>query len=362
MNRKKFIRNISSSVLATSAIPFLNFGKSAIKTSTLQNKHPNGASLQSVIKPSRLKKGDTLGLITPGSYISEKELEDSIKSLEGLGFKVTYSENILDRNGYFSSLDSQRAFDLNKMFERRDVKGIVCARGGYGCARILPLLDYDLIKNNPKILTGYSDVTALLCGIFVKTGLICFHGPVGISTFNEFSVNYFDDVLINPKEQLTLNSEVDEKDWEGKNITPIKSGKAKGNLVGGNLSVVVSLIGTEYDIDTTDKILFFEDIGEEPYSIDRMLTQMIMAGKFEKVKGIALGVFKDCESKKENPSFDSSFSLIEVFFERLENLNIPVIYGLSFGHIKNKFTLPIGINAELDVNNQTLTLLEPAVI
>jgi muramoyltetrapeptide carboxypeptidase len=300
--------------------------------------------------------------VTPGSYISEQELEDSIKSLESLGFNVTYSENILDRNGYFSSLDNVRAADLNKMFERKDVKGIVCARGGYGCSRILPLLDYDLIRNNPKVLTGYSDVTSLLCGIFVKTGLVCFHGPVGISTFNEFSVGYFDDVLINPKERLTLFSKVDEKDWEGKNITPIKSGKAEGELAGGNLSVVVSLIGTEYDIDTTGKILFFEDIGEEPYSIDRMLTQMLMAGKLDEARAIALGVFKDCESKKENPSFDSSFSLLEVFFERLGKLDIPVIYGLSFGHIKNKFTIPIGVNAELDVVNQTITLLEPAVV
>jgi muramoyltetrapeptide carboxypeptidase len=360
MNRKKFIKNISSSVVVGS-VPFLNFGKSSSQTGGLTGRRFSGESLQS-IKPPRLRKGDTLGLVTPGSYISEKELEDSVKSLEDLGFIVTYSEKILDRNGYFSSPDNKRADDLNKMFERKDVKGIVCARGGYGCSRILPLLDYDLIKNNPKVLTGYSDVTALVCGIFAKTGLVCFHGPVGISTFNEFSVKYFDDVLINPKKRLTLISEYDEKDWEGKNITPIKSGKAEGELTGGNLSVVVSLIGTEYDIDTSGKILFLEDIGEEPYSIDRMLTQIIQAGKFENAKGIALGVFKDCESKKESPSFDSSFSLMEVFFERLGNLGIPVIYGLSFGHIKNKFTIPLGVNAELDVDNQTLTLLESAVI
>ena len=347
MNRKKFIKNISSTV-AIASFPFSNFGKSS-------------SSLKDKIKPPRLKKGDTLGLVTPGSYISEKELEDSIKSLEGLGFKVAYSKNILDRNGYFSSLDNERAADLNRMFERKDVKGIVCARGGYGCSRVLPLLDYHLIKSNPKVLIGYSDVTALLYGIFAKTGLVCFHGPVGISTFDEFSVKYFDDVLIHPKEKLTLFSEYDEKDWEGKNIIPIKSGKVEGELIGGNLSVVVSLIGTEYDIDTSGKIVFLEDIGEEPYSIDRMLTQMIQTGKLEKSAGIALGVFKDCESKKENPSFDSSFSLMEVLFDRLSNFNIPGIDGLSFGHIKNKFTLPLGINAELDVDNQTLTLLETAV-
>lgn len=314
------------------------------------------------IRPPRLKSGDTIGLIAPGSYISPDELKDSVDNLEKLGFNVLYDERILSKTGYLAGDDRSRAEEVNSMFTNKKVKGIVCARGGYGCARILPLLDYDLIKSNPKVLIGYSDITALLNGIYVATGLITFHGPVGISSFNEFSVKYFNDVLVNPKQKVVLKSERGEDEKDNNGITTIVSGKGVGELVGGNLSVLNSLIGTKYDFDGEGKIIFLEEIGEEPYRVDRMLTQLIQADKFDKAAGIALGVFKDCEPKEKDPSFSSSFSLIEVLFDRLSNLNIPVVYGLSFGHIKNKFTLPIGIQAELDTINQTITLLETAVL
>jgi muramoyltetrapeptide carboxypeptidase len=245
-----------------------------------------------------------------------------------------------------------------EMFTRKGVDGIMCARGGYGCARILPLLDYNVIENNPKVLIGYSDVTALLYGIYSQTGLVCFHGPVGISTFNEFSKNYFNQVLLDASERITL---ISEKEEDHPDPFTISSGKSEGYLIGGNLSVIVSLIGTPYDIESEDKIIFLEETTEEPYRVDRMLTQMIMSGKFENAAGIALGIFDNCEPKKEDPSFSSSFSLKEVLFDRLSGLGIPVVYGLSFGHIKNKFTLPFGIKAELDSEAKTLTLLEAAV-
>jgi len=311
------------------------------------------------IKPRRLKEGDTIALAAPGSYISEEELQDCIKNLQSLGFKSVYNESILYKTGYFSGNDKQRAKELMEMFLRKDVDGIMCARGGYGCSRILPLLDYDAIKNNPKVLVGYSDVTALLYGIHSKTGLVCFHGPVGISTFNEFSTNYFKDVLISLHDKLELISKPEENKPEPVTIT---SGKAEGELIGGNLSVAVSLIGTEYDVDTENKIIFLEETTEEPYRVDRMLTQMLMSGKFDKAAGIALGIFDNCEPKKENPSFENSFSLMEVLFDRLFGIGVPVIYGLSFGHIKNKFTLPFGIKAELNADEKKLTLLEKAVI
>ncbi|NWF90874.1 MAG: LD-carboxypeptidase [Ignavibacteriaceae bacterium] len=317
---------------------------------------------QNKIKPPRLIPGDTLGLAAPGSYISEDELKDSIANLEMLGFEVTYNERILSKTGYLAGDDKSRAAELHSMFADKKVKGIICARGGYGCQRILPMLDYDLIKMNPKVLIGYSDITALVNAIYLKTGLITFHGPVGISSFNEFSVKYFNEVLINPSANLILESAKGEDQKDDEKIQTIFSGKAVGELVGGNISVINSLIGTEFDFNAEGKIIFLEEIGEEPYRIDRMLTQLIQAGKFEKAAGIALGVFKNCEPKEKDPSFDSSFSLMEVLFDRLSRLNIPIIYGLSFGHIKNKFTLPVGIKAELDTMNQTITLLENAVI
>ena len=219
-----------------------------------------------------------------------------------------------------------------------------------------------LIKNNPKVIIGYSDITALLNGIYSETGLITFHGPVGISSFNEFSITYFNEVLVHPEKGLVLISAKGEDEKDNNGIKTIVSGKVVGELVGGNLSVMNSLIGTKYDVNGEGKIIFLEEVEEEPRKIDRMLTQLIQSGKFDKAAGIAMGVFKDCEPKEKDPSFSTSFSLMEVLFDRLSNLKIPVIYGMSFGHIKNKFTLPVGITAELDTINQTITLLENSVI
>ncbi len=309
------------------------------------------------ILPRRIKSGDTLGLIAPGSYITGAQLNDSIKSLNELGFNVVYTNNILSKNGYFAGSDKQRASDLNQMFYRDDVAGIVCARGGYGSTRILPLLNFNVIRTNPKVFMGYSDVTSLLCGIYQETGLVCYHGPVGISTYNEFTTDYFRKTLIDPEDNLVLKNPAPESADDEYQPLTIKDGVARGELTGGNLSVVVSLIGTPYDIDTRNKIIFLEEMEEDPYRIDRMLTQMRMAGKFENAAGIALGVFKDCKPS-EKSSFDSSFTLIEVLKNRLEDLNIPVVYGMSFGHVKNKFILPVGIKAELDASKQTIMILE----
>jgi len=345
MQRRSFIKSVSTAAVF-SAIP---------------NVYP-AVLPQNKIKPPRLKPGDTLGLIAPGSYISEDELKYSKENLEKLGYKVFYNDRILSKTGYLAGTDQSRAEEVNSMFADKNVQGIICARGGYGCARILPMLDYNLIKNNPKVFIGYSDVTAMLNGIYAETGLVTFHGPVGISSFNDFSVTYFNEVLVHPEKDLVLISAKGEDEKDNNGIKTIVSGKAVGELVGGNLSVLNSLIGTKYDFNGEGKIIFLEEIGEEPYRIDRMLTQLIQSGKFDKAAGIVVGVFKDCEPKEKDPSFSTSFSLMEVLFDRLSNLNIPVIYGMSFGHIKNKFTLPIGIKAELDTINQTLTLLENAVI
>ena len=353
MQRRNFLKTVSSAAALTALSPLKGLANNRVENKPADLK---------IIKPRRLKKGDTLGLVAPGSFINEGELKESKDNLEALGFKVVYTGNILAKDGYLAGTDKQRADDLNEMFARKDVNGIVAARGGYGCTRILPMLDYKMIKNNPKVLVGYSDITALLFGIFKETGLVCFHGPVGISTFNKFSVDNFTDVLINPKDKLTLyDADEERKDDSYKPVT-IRTGKARGKLVGGNLSLVVSVIGTPYDVDTENKIIFLEEVGEEPYRVDRMITQMLEAGKFEKASGVALGVFSGCKPKPDESGIISSFSVQEVLFDRLFNLNIPVVYGMSFGHITNKFTLPFGIEAELDSLEQKITLLEPAVI
>lgn len=312
------------------------------------------------IKPQKLIPGDTIGLVAPGSYITGQELKDSIKNLNELGFNVVYTNNILSRNGYFSGTDNQRAADLMTMFKRMDVAGIICARGGYGCTRILPLLDYNTIKSNLKVFMGFSDVTSLLYGIYKETGMVCFHGPVGISTYSDYTKGYFRKLLIDGDEKIKIVNAPPENDNEEFKPLTIKEGVGRGELIGGNLSVVVSLIGTPYDINTRDKIIFLEEMEEDPYRIDRMLTQLRMAGKFEGAAGVVLGIFRDCKPS-DKTSFDTSFTLIEVLKNRLGDLNIPVVYGMSFGHVKDKFILPVGVTAELDSTNQTITILEPSV-
>lgn len=353
MNRKKFIKSLTA-ITAISALPFDK------KFASTREDEYNSEKI-SIIKPPRLKEGDRIALVAPGSYISEKELQDSVTNLSDLGFQVTFSEKLTLQHGYFSGTDQQRADDLMDMFERDDVDAIMCVRGGYGCARILPLLDYSVIKKHPKILIGYSDVTALLYGIFRKTGLITFHGPVATSTFNEFSVSNFKKVLMNPETKVKFYNANPSSDDNIYGVKTIVSGKAKGRLIGGNLSILVSLIGTKYDVDYSDKIVFIEEIGEEPYRIDRMITQLIQADKFKNAAGVMMGIFSKCEPKEKDPSFSKSFSLMDVLLDRFSGMNIPVVYGMSFGHVKDKFTIPFGALSELDTNEQTFSLLESAV-
>ncbi|MEE9430132.1 MAG: LD-carboxypeptidase [Melioribacteraceae bacterium] len=345
MNRKEFLK--SATVL--SALPLASCG-SIISQSDQQGIEK--------IKPKILQKGDLVGLISPGSYISKSMLAEAKANLESLGLKVISSKNILKKAGYLAGTDKERADDVNEMFANKKVKAIVTVRGGYGCARILSMLDYNLIRENPKIIMGYSDITSLLYAIYSKTRLVCFHGPVATSTFNDYSNTHVKHILF----EGTRNYEMVNPNKKENQIIVIKEGIAEGELVGGNLSIVVSMVGTEYDIDVKDKILFLEDVGEEPYRIDRMLTQLLQGTNLKQATGIALGVFKNCEIDKSKPEFNNSFTLLEVFKDRLGGLNIPIIYGLSFGHIADKFTLPIGVRARLDTNEKSITLLESSVI
>lgn len=342
---------------------FLKTGALSAAAFTLGGKFESVATQnkpERIIKPLRLREGDKLGLVSPAGFISEEELLESTDNLKKLGFETVAGKYALNRNGYLAGTDKERADDLNTMFADKTIKGIVCTRGGYGAARILPYLDYEIIRNNPKVLIGYSDITVLISAIYAKTGMVSFHGPVGISTYNDYSVKHFRNVLMYPSAKYEMSNPPPAQD-EKSPLYPIRSGTAEGILYGGNLSLVVSLIGTEYDNDTSGCIIYLEEVGEEPYRIDRMLTQMIQAGKFQKAAGVAVGVFSKCESKPTQSGISNSFTLSEVLMDRLYPLGIPVVYGLSFGHITNKFTIPTGIKARLDTEAATLTLLEPAV-
>jgi muramoyltetrapeptide carboxypeptidase len=319
---------------------------------------------QALVKPNRLQLGDTIGLIAPGWLITEAQLKESIEQIKQFGYVPFYTPRILGVNGYFSGTDKERAADLNEMFLNPHVKAIFCVNGGYGCTRILNLLDYKGIERNPKILVGFSDVSAILNAIQQKANLVTFHGPYSRTIKYDYNSSQFNSIAVNPASNFVIESSEEDlkKSTEKAEYSryTITSGSAIGQLIGGNLTIITSLIGTNYQLDFTNKIVFIEEVGEEPYRIDRMLTQLIEAGELQKAAGIAFGIFQDCE-KSDRTYAPNSFLLKEVIEERIKPLNIPAVYGLSFGHNKNNFTIPIGINAKLNADAKTIELLETAV-
>ena len=334
MDRRKFILN--SSILSLGA-PMIS-GRLALDAKPL-------------IKPKALPKRPTVKLITPASAITRGAFEQTIGNMEELGFNVKYSDNLRVRSGFLAGTDKQRLNDLHAGFSDDTIDAVICARGGYGSARLLRQIDYDLIRNNPKIFLGFSDITALLNAFYSKAGLVGFHGPVGASTYNDFTKDYLLDIIQKGKKVKIKNDESD----------AVYGGTATGKMIGGNLSLISALIGTPYDIDYSGHILFLEEVGESTYRVDRMLTHLINAGKLDNVKGIVIGYFTDCDTKEDDKGYDFSLSLDEVFKDRFEGLGIPVAKGFPIGHESHNATVPIGIKAELDADKGYLKFLESAV-
>lgn len=321
----------------------------------------NKTATTPIIKPKRLKAGDTIGLITPSSNtVEDEEIHFAIDVLKSFGFKVKQGRYIFQRNGYLAGKDKDRAWDINNMFQDKSVDGIFCVRGGYGSPRILPYLDYDLIARNPKVFIGYSDITALLNAIYARTGLATFHGPIAKQNFTEYTLNSFKDVLFTPKANISLGTpplfeKVEGQAEQENRLTLISKGVAYGQLIGGNLSLMVKLIGTPFEPDYSNKILFLEDVEEAPYRVDGMLTHLKISGRLDKLAGIVFGKCTDCIAD------GNSLSIEEVIKDRLSDLNIPVLKGLMIGHIDDMSTIPIGAMAKLDATNKKLILTEVAV-
>ncbi len=305
------------------------------------------------IKPKALKAGDTIAIASPaGAVWDEAQIETFSNILKGFGFNIILGRTLKEKHGYFAGTDEVRAKELNDLFADKKIKGIFCMKGGWGCARLLDKLDYKIIKENPKVLIGFSDITTLLIAITTKTGLITYHGPVGNSGWNDFTKNSFINVVQNSK-PYTFEANPANEDA----ILTINSGKASGELVGGNLTVLTSIIGSGYLPDWKGKILFLEEAKEEPYSIDRMLTQLKLSGVLDSVSGIIFGKCAKCLA--EEPL--KSFTLNEVLLQHFKPLKIPVFFGAMIGHIENKLTVPIGINASIDADKGTISLLESSV-
>ncbi len=333
-----------------SFIPLL--GTAVAGASTLSFSITKELSDEEILFPSSLKKGDTIGVCAPaGGIKSNAEIADFKKVLNDLGYSVVFSKNIDKNTGYFSATDQERAEDFMDLIQLENVKAIFFIRGGWGCARILEHLDFQLIRMNPKIIMGFSDPTALLNAISVKTGLITFHGPGGNSTWNDYSLNYINQLLVEGK---VVNYHNQKSDLP---IVTYQKGTVQGELFGGNLSVLSTMIGSDYLPDWKGKILFLEDVAEEPYRIDRMLTHLKLSGVFDQLAGLILGTFRKCIA--EEPNY--SFTLEEVFEQHFKDAKFPVFYGAQIGHTMNKFTIPIGAKVEMNADEGTFRLLECVV-
>jgi len=323
----------------------------------------NNQYLKDIILPKALEKGDTIGIVSPASAIFESEpYEIAQETFEAMGLKVKFGEHVNARYGHLAGTDEERAGDLNAMFKDSSVNAIIALRGGSGSARILDKLDYEAIKKNPKIFIGYSDITALHLAIFQMTGLVTFHGPIAVSSWNAFSRESFEKLLFGKEKLLYENpSEIPENQLvqTENRIRTITPGTAKGQLLGGNLSVLTGIMGSPYfPTDWSNKILYLEDVGEEIYAIDRMFSQLELGGVFKQIKGFIFGKCNDCDA---GGSGYGSLTLEEVIDHYIKPLRIPAYSGAMFGHVADNSTIPNGIEAEINAENGTFQLLSAAV-
>ncbi|MED7787958.1 LD-carboxypeptidase [Francisella sp. 19X1-34] len=301
-----------------------------------------------VVRPQALHKGDTVALLASASAVASEQIQDSIDKLQSLGLKVKLGHyvNPIYQDGYFSAKAKYRAQDLNNAFTDPNVKAIYEIRGGWGSAQLLPLINYSQIAKNPKIIIGFSDITSLLLAINKETGLITFHGPLGVEPWPDFSRKYMKEVLFDSKKAIF------------KSVTPTQTiypGKATGVLLGGNLGNLVALIGTKYEPNWKGKILFVEEVDEKNYQIDRMMNQLQLAGVFSKINGFVFGECTKCEKPIRGEQ-----TLKGILKYYLVKNKIPSFMGASFGHGENNFTLPTGDKVEINTDTKTIKMLAPA--
>jgi muramoyltetrapeptide carboxypeptidase len=310
------------------------------------------SSTTKLVKPPALRPGDTIGIVAPASTMKPAELESGCDALRRAGYNAVYNDSIFDRDLYFAGSLDRRVRELEGMFERDDVRAVLCARGGYGANYLLQKLDLQKIKDNPKVFIGYSDITCLLT-YFTDNGLVTFHGPMAAKDWaREGGVD------LESWQSALSQTRV----WDvplNKEAKALIEGNAEGVLYGGCLSILVSSLGTPYQINTAGKILFVEDIAAKPYQIDRMLMQLKIGGHLDQVRGIIFGEMLDCIQ-----SANQDYTLEEVIKRIVGDLSIPVAFGVRSGHVsQGNITLPFGVTAKLsaDSNRVSLKILDSAV-
>jgi muramoyltetrapeptide carboxypeptidase len=300
---------------------------------------------QKPIRPPRLKPGDTIGIVAPAGPFDPKIFSQGLSTVESLGFRTRVSDEIFEKTGYLAGNDAQRARLVNRLFKDPAIDAIVCARGGFGCLRILPLVDFDVIRENPKVFIGFSDITALLTSITTRSRLVTFHGPV-VTTLAKAPEITRNTLLGAISSDMPL-------EVQPANGVVIQAGRAQGPLIGGNLTTLCHLLGTPFEPRFKHRILLLEDRGEAIYRIDRMLFQMKLAGCFDGIAGLVLGSFEGCGS------LDAVF---QVFEEHFRDISAPILAGFDVGHGEKNLTIPLGIDAILDTDRQLLSFTQPATI
>lgn len=309
-----------------------------------------------IVKPSKLNKGDFVGVIAPSDAILDKnKLRRGVKFLEDFGFRVILGKNIFKWHGdYMAGTDKERADDLNRMFADKRIKGVFCAAGGSSCNRLLPLIDFENIKKNPKIFVGFSDITTLLLAIYKKTGLVTFHGPnvINPSFLSKFSQKSLFEIITKNKAVGKIKKK---EKWQ---VLKRGRGEARGVFLGGNLEIILNLAGTEYFPNFNNSILFWEEYGEPVEDIDMMFQHLKLTGTMDKIKGMVIGSQKTLFGKSE---YKHPLEFKKAILEIVKPYNFPIIFNADFGHILNFVTLPIGIRARLNPRNASLEILESAV-
>ena len=308
------------------------------------------------LKPSPLRRGDLIGLVSPASPIADvTRIERGVRYLESLGYRTIVGRHATFSNAYLAGSDDQRVADIHEMFSMKEVRGVLCIRGGYGTPRILPLVNYRLIARNPKVFVGYSDITALQLALWKKTRLVTFHGPMlGVDmadTMDQLTEDSFWTLV-------TSRTRPGRLALTGLAPSILSSGCGTGRLLGGNLSLIVSILGTPFQPDFRKAVLFLEDIGEEPYRIDRMFAQLRNASILSRAGAILSGQFSDCLPRDVSKP---SFNVDQLLKEYAHLGSRPFLSGLPFGHETRKLTIPLGIRAKIDADAGTIEYLEPAV-
>lgn len=312
--------------------------------------------------PPRLRAGDAVGLVAPAGITADRfELEAAADSIRAMRLEPRLAPNALARDGYLAGPDAARAAGIDAMWADPAVKALFALRGGWGAARVLPLLDWRRIAAAPKLLIGFSDITALHMAIAARAGFPSIHGPNAASAWGKASWDSFRAVAFDGATPTwTMTSDPDEDRLAPRSGRPrvFTPGRAQGRLLGGNLTVLTSLVGTPWLPDFTGAILFIEDVNEAPYRIDRMLTQLALAGILGRLAGVVFGQCTDC---RDPDAGIGGFTLSQVLEQHLAPLRVPAFQGAPFGHVRDQVSLPVGCRAEVDADAGALRLLEPAV-